>query len=451
MRFGPHARWLSLPARARLALFAALLTVFAVLGSAVPLLLESDYRARALHEEAVRATLAGASLSLSGPEQLQALAQRSPLSAALLRQGGEVVGRAGEMVDEHRLLLTCAPGHAGSVRVVHLEGGIGACVALDAGGVLFATAPETDLGRARQRRQVLVLTFVFACLAGGLLSGAMQRLLAPVTRMTEQARRLASGGEVSSLGPIDPDLQPLAAALDQLGAALAAQEDDIQQRLALTQQLAAIVAHEVRNPLQSLTMLADVVAHSDDPTERKELLRSIQQELSLIEVVVQRLVSSGDALRLVRRPTRLWALIGRCIRLQAPEAREAGVRLEAELVEAAEGQLDGPLLRRAIENLIRNATSVLATKGGGQVQVRLEREGACALVHVDDDGPGVPEDRREDIFRAGVSGRPGGTGLGLHLARRVAEAHGGTLLATVSPLGGARFTLSLPLNSETTT
>ncbi|MCB9743165.1 MAG: HAMP domain-containing histidine kinase [Alphaproteobacteria bacterium] len=266
--------------------------------------------------------------------------------------------------------------------------------------------------------------------------------------MTEEARRLASGGPVTALGPMDPDLQPLADALEQLSAALSAQEDDIQQRLALTQQLAAIVAHEVRNPLQSLTMLADVVAHCDDPEERKELLRSIQQELGLIEVVVQRLVSSGDALRLVRRSTTLWALIGRCVRLQGPEAREAGVKLEAELIEAAEGQLDGPLLRRAIENLIRNAVTALAKQEGGHVRVRLEREGDVALVHVDDDGPGVPEEEREDIFRAGVSGRPDGTGLGLPLARRVAEAHGGSLLVTHSPLGGARFTLTLPLHPE---
>ena len=71
--------------------------------------------------------------------------------------------------------------------------------------------------------------------------------------------------------------------------------------------------------------------------------------------------------------------------------------------------------------------------------------GKYIKITVDDDGAGVPEGDRQHIFLLGVSHREGGTGLGLALARKVAEAHGGTLDVGDSPLGGARFTLSIPL------
>ena len=107
--------------------------------------------------------------------------------------------------------------------------------------------------------------------------------------------------------------------------------------------------------------------------------------------------------------------------------------------------MDAALFRRAVENLVSNAISIRGDSGGGVVEITLEAHTDAVLVHVDDDGEGVPETDRERIFISGVTRRRGGTGLGLALARKVAEAHGGTLSVTNSHLGGARFTLALPL------
>jgi signal transduction histidine kinase len=97
-----------------------------------------------------------------------------------------------------------------------------------------------------------------------------------------------------------------------------------------------------------------------------------------------------------------------------------------------------------VENLIQNAIAVLDEKGGSQVHVGLISEGEEHLIAVEDDGPGVPAALREQIFKAGFSARRGGSGLGLSVARRVVHGHGGRLEIDESPMGGARFLITLP-------
>ena len=131
--------------------------------------------------------------------------------------------------------------------------------------------------------------------------------------------------------------------------------------------------------------------------------------------------------------------------MQGPRARERTVDLRSHILATPTASVDAALMRRAVENLVSNAISIRGDAGGGLVEVTLESDANDVLIHVDDDGEGVPEGEREDIFISGVTHRRGGTGLGLALARKVAQAHGGTLHVTSSHLGGARFTLALPL------
>ncbi|MBK7755128.1 MAG: ATP-binding protein [Deltaproteobacteria bacterium] len=103
-----------------------------------------------------------------------------------------------------------------------------------------------------------------------------------------------------------------------------------------------------------------------------------------------------------------------------------------------------------MENLLLNALQILSEAGGGVVQVALSRAEAPAraIFVVDDSGPGVPLVDRARIFQLGVTNRRGGTGLGLALTKQVIDAHGGTLDVEGSPLGGARFILSIPLEVD---
>jgi two-component system osmolarity sensor histidine kinase EnvZ len=97
-------------------------------------------------------------------------------------------------------------------------------------------------------------------------------------------------------------------------------------------------------------------------------------------------------------------------------------------------------VRRAVTNLVDNAR-----RHAQHVTLAAMAQGRSVLVTVDDDGPGIPADRRESVFRPFESGSVGGTGLGLSIARDIVRAHGGEIVLDDSPLGGLRARIRLPV------
>ena len=140
--------------------------------------------------------------------------------------------------------------------------------------------------------------------------------------------------------------------------------------------------------------------------------------------------------------------------------RDACVSLSRELnggfqqhIEITDAIVFGPRARfvLTVTNLLRNAAQSIAGIANGRVSIATERDTANVLVHVDDNGPGVPVANRSVIFEPGVTLRAGGSGQGLALVRQVVEGEmRGTVICTNGPLGGARFTVSVPLQSRST-
>ena len=167
----------------------------------------------------------------------------------------------------------------------------GACVPLATGAVVLGE-PATQRRSALHRRAV-GLGVIVGTLAAALIIASVRQLTTPVAEISAAARRLAQGERPVRIEvPEEPEVRPLAEALNQLAVAVEEREDEVQGRVALTRQIAALVAHEVRNPLHSLTLLADVLAYEPDAVARREGLVAIQRELGLIEEVVRRLVDS---------------------------------------------------------------------------------------------------------------------------------------------------------------
>lgn len=115
----------------------------------------------------------------------------------------------------------------------------------------------------------------------------------------------------------------------------------------------------------------------------------------------------------------------------------------------AKASFEPRYLRRAVGNLVQNASRY----GNGLVKVCLEQQGRDYLIHVDDDGPGIPKADRERIFEpfsrldSSRSRESGGYGLGLAIVKRVVASHRGRVIVSSSPLGGSRFTIRWPENS----
>jgi two-component system osmolarity sensor histidine kinase EnvZ len=124
----------------------------------------------------------------------------------------------------------------------------------------------------------------------------------------------------------------------------------------------------------------------------------------------------------------------------AASARRAGTWLEVDVAGSLPIMLRADAIRRAITNVIDNAR-----RHAQRVVLAAYAQGRSVQVTVDDDGPGIPADRRESVFRPFETGSVGGTGLGLTIARDIVRAHGGEILLEDSPLGGLRARIRLPI------
>lgn len=213
------------------------------------------------------------------------------------------------------------------------------------------------------------------------------------------------------------------------------------ERLAAVGQMAAMVAHEVRNPLGSIRAGVEVMREGL-PASSRDVATDVLEEVDRIGTVTEEFLAlaRGGSLRVARCD--VAALVREVARTVARDPVTADVRIEARgPEEGLDIVADEARLRRVLANLVLNAAQI----GGGGTNVLLEARAIAGGVEVRvvDDGPGVPAAMRARLFEPFVSGRAGGTGLGLALSKRIVEQHGGTL-DLVPTRRGATFRLFVP-------
>ncbi|MEM6929805.1 MAG: HAMP domain-containing sensor histidine kinase, partial [Myxococcota bacterium] len=241
--------------------------------------------------------------------------------------------------------------------------------------------------------------------------------------------------------------------VDRLNAAARSvedREDTIVGRIQVVQEMARMVAHEIRNPLQSLELLTSLIASEEDDQEREEIAKSIRTEVQTLEQVVHRLLresAARGALRLRVTTQPVAPLVEQVIALRTPQANGRSIRLTAGPISWTPAPFDSTLLKRSIENLVLNALQAVPPFTG-HVEISVIEEEEHMLIAVDDNGPGVSEALGEQVFEPQVTGKEGGTGLGLALVKGVLDAHHGDIRYGRSPLGGARFEARIPLVTD---
>lgn len=207
--------------------------------------------------------------------------------------------------------------------------------------------------------------------------------------------------------------------------------------------MAAEIAHEVRNPLGSLELCSTMLLEDlgDQPASR-ELAEQILLGVRRLAGTVTRLLSTVRGSRGEPRVQDVTALVDEVRAFVEPVARSRRLHLEFRQVgQAIEACVDGEGLRQALLNLLGNAFE--ATPEGGRVRLVLRSSGQDLLVEVADSGPGIPSGDREKVLEAFYSTRPEGTGLGLAVVERVAQAHGGGVEIDDAPEGGALVRMRL--------
>jgi signal transduction histidine kinase len=203
--------------------------------------------------------------------------------------------------------------------------------------------------------------------------------------------------------------------------------------------LAGLV-HELRNPLSGLSLLAGAVVEDVAGTAAAAHAARLKAEVDALARLVEEGLAEARALPPVRAAVALGPLAEEVAALVRPLAGDHGV--EVRVAAEGEARADRDQLRRALLNLARNA--VEASPDNGVVELRAGRRGEAAVLAVLDRGPGLDEAVRARLFQPFATTKPHGTGLGLALARRVAEAHGGTLALLPRAGGGTEARLTVP-------
>lgn len=203
------------------------------------------------------------------------------------------------------------------------------------------------------------------------------------------------------------------------------------------------VAHEIKNPLNSLSLLCDLMARRA-PEELREDAALGKTEVGRIAETIDRF--SGALKPLLLRPESFDLAeaaedAAGEVRRNGPGTDAAAVPIRVRLPRGLPIMGDRGLITQALANLLRNA---LEATGRGEVAIEGRRDRRRVVVRIIDTGPGIPEAELNRVFDPFFSTKERGMGIGLYLVRRIVEAHGGRVEAGNRPEGGAAFTLELP-------
>jgi len=234
-----------------------------------------------------------------------------------------------------------------------------------------------------------------------------------------------------------------------LGHAVPAERREIEDRHARRiEALAAGVAHEIRNPITAAKSLVQQMGEDPASRDNVEYAKVALDELARVERSISHLLryAREEEPRLVRCD--LEEVVEATLETLRERLRDAGVEVQLDLGSRGPLRGDPEQLRRVLLNLVGNAADALAGAGTRQPRIAIESgdnlAGTEVWLRVRDNGPGVPEPLRRQLFQPFATGKPGGTGLGLALVKKVLEGHGGSIELESASGGGTSFLLTLP-------
>lgn len=272
-----------------------------------------------------------------------------------------------------------------------------------------------------------------------------RHLVAPLLALTRHAHTLQEGDYSTRLAdPRKDELGVLSRQLDQLA-------ERLEQGQQARQRWFSDIAHELRTPVAILKGELEALVDGVRPLNREAIL-ALESETGQLAHLIDDLhdlaLADGGNLRYQFQHHDLAALIRDVLDSYQHPLEQHNLTLETRLPEQALALLDPVRIRQLLDNLLQN--TVKYTHDGGQLRVLLQQDNSQWRLVVEDSAPGVPDDALPQLFDhlyrvdSSRNRRTGGAGLGLAICRRIAQAHGGTLNAEHSPLGGVQIILTLP-------
>jgi PAS domain S-box-containing protein len=221
----------------------------------------------------------------------------------------------------------------------------------------------------------------------------------------------------------------------------------VSERLAALGRITAGVAHEVKNPLNSMRLWLENLKESLSPESdggAQQAVQVLDKEIDRLDAVVKRFLDFTRPMDVRLEATQLADLLKEVLVIAQPQLQKANIQLAQLLpIDVPAVYVDRALLKQAVLNLVLNAAE--AMPNGGQLRLVLSRRGEMAEISVGDTGKGIPPENRQKIFQLFFTTRPGGSGIGLASTFRIVQLHNGSIDFTSEVGRGTTFRIELPL------
>jgi signal transduction histidine kinase len=311
----------------------------------------------------------------------------------------------------------------------------------------------SDLSDIRRASRESALWLGLAALAGVLgLTWIAHRIGLTITEPIQDLSRMADAiarGDREVRVPVrrGDEIGRLAGSLNAMAERLARYEQELvkHNRLAALGNMAARIAHEIRNPLTAIKLQIQLLAE-DLPADRGAAVAGLEDEIDRLELIVSGVLGQAQTgpVTLNRRSVDPSRMIEETTRLFRPQFSHRGIALDSRLApDPPRVSLDPDRFKQVLMNLLVNARDALPDGGRVLVTCIHDRDSGHLLVTVEDSGPGIAPEQQAQVLSGGGSDKPQGLGLGLRLSRELVEAHGGELRLDRGPLGGLRATIRL--------
>jgi len=325
------------------------------------------------------------------------------------------------------------------------------------GAVMLSTSSAEIEEAVRTVRLELLRIFIVALLVTVLLSFYLAGTIArPIRRLAAAAERARGRGAQVEI----PDFTRRGDEIGDLSGSLREMTDALWQRMSAIESFAADVAHEIKNPLGSLRSAVETAVRIEDPANQRRLMAIILDDVERLDRLITD-ISDASRLdaelgRLELAPIDIAAMLEALVDIHESTRGSGTPHLVIELADR-DRVLVVPGIETRLSQVFRNviANAISFTRPHGEIRLAARHDGRAVLVTVEDEGPGIPEDKLTAIFDRFYSERPPGekfgthSGLGLSISKQIVEAHRGRIWAenrkdTSGAVCGARFSIRLP-------
>ena len=298
-------------------------------------------------------------------------------------------------------------------------------------------------------RNLMVFVLLLVTLASALVFGLglIIRLIRPILLLKDSVSGLVEKGLNENIDVTSHDeIGELSVAYNEMVVKLrqSISEQDRLSRLAATGELSATLAHEIKNPLNAISVAAAYLRDNYRGKLINEFIKIIQDEATRINKLTTNLLNFAKPLSPEPVKSDINNLVNETANLLRPEAEEQNVHIE--IITGNDIPMfdfDYNQVKQVLLNLVINAFD--AVTPGGKIKIRTYKSNESIILMVEDNGKGISKEDLQNIFNPFFTTKTRGTGLGLAISKKIAKEHGGDLQIESTPSTGSRFTLSLPL------